>query len=381
MCGIAALISDDPSAALPSSLLSAVQRRGPDRSAVVVHRLPSSSSSTLTLAASVLNIRGGGPAALGGLTPQPAGGSLCWNGELYSVVGDESSFPLSGVDSSDTSYVYRRLQALAGRPASSLLSLLSTFVGEFSLLYYDELSCRLYFCRDSVGRRSLLLGVRPSSRSVVVASCSGGVQPGEEEVEEERYTWSEVLPATLFAVDLSASELIVETVGVIECPSTLLHSLPPPSPPPLQAVSLNPPTAPFNSYALRPGLLSASLSFESVLRASVRRRVCPSTTSSRPVQVLFSGGLDSVVLAALVLEERAKAEREVEVECGVGGEGEGEGGDRPGRQPVELVNVSFAADVPLYMSPDRSAALLSYAELLSLYSSPSPSSPPPSSFT
>lgn len=92
-----------------------------------------------------------------------------------------------------------------------------------------------------------------------------------------------------------------------------------------------------------------------LLDRAVKRRVMKAplpksqSTDDASVAVLFSGGIDSVVLAAL-------SHRHV-----------------PSNQPIDLVNVSFYANAAIAgssatpKSPDRLAAILSYQELLSLF--------------
>ncbi|CAM9253418.1 unnamed protein product [Phaeothamnion confervicola] len=117
----------------------------------------------------------------------------------------------------------------------------------------------------------------------------------------------------------------------------------------------------------------------------------PSAASDAParVAVLFSGGLDSVVLAALLAERPRKDDHAddnsgsgVGGGCGGGGSGGGSSGDGGGSsgfgdeafwepaipegEPVDLINVCF--DRPnRHVSPDRLAARQALAELRVLY--------------
>jgi asparagine synthetase B (glutamine-hydrolysing) len=120
----------------------------------------------------------------------------------------------------------------------------------------------------------------------------------------------------------------------------------------------SPPTAITSDFGqVTPSMWKASLGLEHWLREAVRLRVCetPSehstldATISPTVAVLFSGGIDSVVLAALTLQVL------------------------PTTTPLKLWNVSFvqehhsSSSVALSTAQDCRAALASYQELQQLF--------------
>ena len=98
-------------------------------------------------------------------------------------------------------------------------------------------------------------------------------------------------------------------------------------------------------------LVKSSETFHSLLDRAVRRRVVnapkPETDDANDggagaasVGILFSGGIDSVVLAAM-------CDNHV-----------------PPEQPIDLINVAFMSDkIKISSSPDRAAALLSFEEM------------------
>lgn len=282
------------------------------------------------LAASVLSIRGGVPVAQPLVTAEHV---LLWNGEIFSGL----SIP---AHANDTAFLF---DALAGCTTDAeLLSLMSRIRGPFAFVYFQRARRRLWFGRDCLGRRSLLWRV-PSDASHFVL-CSTDVA-----VKEHYFT--DVAPSGLYCLDLQ------ERLGS-GWQSSIQHYA-------WGSAFLPHPISP-GPHLVVPSVESIPMLFSKLLRQAVERRVLtidahyspsPLSMPCRPskVALLFSGGLDSTVLAAIVdslLE--------------------------PG-EPIDLLNVSF--ENPRHLSamalsadrclsddvfenvPDRKSGLASLAEL------------------
>ena len=139
---------------------------------------------SLSLTGAVLGLRGG-------LTPQPMHltkqgvdgaqetlGYLCWNGEVF------WSDPAVDRGTNDTAVIASRLQPalLEGDPAAALQrvrSALRGIWGPFAFVLVDVVRARVFFGRDAQGRRSLLW--HSSERQVSIGSVA---EVGDEELAE-----------------------------------------------------------------------------------------------------------------------------------------------------------------------------------------------------
>ncbi|EJT98955.1 hypothetical protein DACRYDRAFT_56765 [Dacryopinax primogenitus] len=217
---------------------------------------------------SVLHLRGE-------LTPQPlrlvAGGDvLCWNGEVFEglPVGDEN----------DTAVLFRALQA------GDVHSVLGQVEGPYAFVYLDRGRKKLYFARDPLGRRSLLL--HQTGESLLLASSGLG----------KSLTPKEVDPLHIQVIDLSSlgrglTVQVLEREGREEWrkPMEVNRSLP------------------GDGDGVGDEELQESVrGFLDALERSVRLRVEHIPRINRQeegqsrVAVLFSGGVDCTLLAALV---------------------------------------------------------------------------------
>ena len=329
---------------------AALRRRGPD--AIAEHHVGGASSSSegsfeLWLAGAVLSLRGHE------LVRQPLidahGNALLWNGEIF---GGAIAVP-PGV--SDT---MRLLSALAAAP--SVPDLMRQIHGPWAFAYWHAASRTLWHGRDALGRRSLLRACPSHSSSgdegVVLRLCSVAVQCGGE---TEATTWAE-LPA-----DGIGCARICDG-GAVELSWHASPPLPPPAP--LPVALLTPDSGDdtvgrqFWEAAVRDGQMAAARLLVALSEA-VRRRVSgvppsppthvapttpsierdatpeapPLATSRARVGVLFSGGIDCMVIARL-------ADLHL-----------------PPDEPLDLINVAFgtlAAE-----APDRLTAAAGVAEL------------------
>ena len=287
-----------------------ISRRGPDAGSTVTQSTP---LGPLALTGTVLHLRG--PTCV----PQPVrlgedhDGYLCWNGEWY-----DDTPP----DASDTLAVAALVQtALASSAAHgpqhhAMAEALATLVNAEYALVVATPAC-IYYARDGFGRRSLLSF--QSERAFRLASVAMSTD------------WTEVPPGVVYCYSLETGTITELNISCC-CPilPTALAIEPPPPHPHTSAA-----TCPLDCSET---MWQASLALEHLLQQAVQRRLCSNHQQhqQQSIGVLFSGGLDSVVLASMV--------------CAL-------------HHPVDLYNISFGGN----KSRDRLAALASFQELRALY--------------
>ena len=188
MCGIHVAITRNPgTGALPSFLHGCLCNRGPDHFGQVTTPLktPTTSDSDgafLTFTSTVLSLRGDH------LTKQPfqnqqTGSVLCWNGEAWKIGGRV-------VEGNDGEAVFALLSGAAscsqtGSRNDAVLEALRSIEGPFAFVYFDAYAKTLYFGRDRLGRRSLLMCHDDTEGSVVISSVAGACDEKWKEVEAD----------------------------------------------------------------------------------------------------------------------------------------------------------------------------------------------------
>ena len=254
-------------------------------------------------------------------TPQPVSlekGVFCWNGEVYQIQQEDESIQELDADTSDTELLTNMLNDALPQDKDESSSMLQTIAnvlsrvvnGEFAFCVVNETN--VYFGRDKWGRRSLLqsdAGDDGAWRlSSVATDCS--------------LAWTEVPPGCVHQYN-------------IETRSTTSVPLMPHVPTKLVSVgemsSERPPHVSQSMWL-------ASFQLQELLTKAVQRR-CSCYRQDEGVAIMFSGGLDSVVLTALVAQVLSPD------------------------ISIDLLNVSFQGD----KSADRRAAIQSYKELKELY--------------
>lgn len=302
MCGIGVTVGVTLGPEEGAQLENVLKRRGPDYAHVV------QLSPTLCVQATVLHMRG--PS----LAPQPVSlqnSVFCWNGEIYEMDGEEEE----DINSASDTYI---LSAMLGETMqegcatlqgiTAVMSRVSN--GEFAFCVVDETN--VFYGRDWFGRRSLLVSESDDTwRLSSVATGSLGK------------TWTEVPPGRVYQYNLVTGK--TDSLPLIQ--PTTFGNVPPPC-----TTSMERPSNVSQS------MWRASLQLQELLVRAVQRRCCCSSCREG-VGILFSGGLDSVVLTALAAQLLP-------------------------RIPLDLLNVSFDDN-----SADRQAALQSHAELQALYPS------------
>ena len=241
--------------------------------------MQTASSDSVSLTASVLHIRGQS------MVQQPITGGrfwLAWNGEAFTSRWAE------GVN--DTSQLYREIES-----SQDLASVLEGVAGPYAVVLVDWRDACVYFARDLFGQRSLMMW--RGDRGVVL--CSGSDGKGE---------WEEVETGRVFRLSLQTYEL---TVG------------------------------PFLGNISKPSLLRFAEIADNYLEDSLQQALTMSVNRlcrHSHLAILFSGGLDSTLVAALAAQSPASP------------------------STLYLLNVSFSPD-----SPDRLTAVYSYRQLVGLY--------------
>lgn len=150
MCGIHAIITSSTSSHLDSSLKARLCSRGPDHFGTITTQLADAS---LTFTSTVLALRGD-HIARQPLVDETTGSVLCWNGEAWKIRGKD-------LEVNDTDAVFEELvQATQRRvegDADPVLEALREVQGPFAFVFLDQPARRVYFGRDRLGRRSLLM--------------------------------------------------------------------------------------------------------------------------------------------------------------------------------------------------------------------------------
>lgn len=320
MCGIAVLSLSSPKE-LRESLQTSLARRGPDS-------LQTTVSSDCWLCGAVLSIQGYSP------TPQPvlddSGNALLWNGEVF---GPSDLSPEG--DECDTLLVARLLAGAVGDAldpedgARRVAAALGRVEGPFAFVFLCGRLGALFCGRDPIGRRSLL-AVRDEGTNLI------GLASVSVECGDSKLTWEELPPHGVVFCSLSPGPWQPATVPWPSRPCSLGR-------------------LPANLEVPRLGEDAAATAFLETLEAALRRRLRRLATGpdhqTCRVGVLFSGGVDSALLAAVLSR------------C------------LPQDEPIDLINVSFfggggSTESP---SPDRLAGIACLLELqvstpaLSLY--------------
>lgn len=321
---------------------------------------------SLTLHASVLHMRGDRPVAqplsflcsassYDGDGEAPRNCALCWNGECYTYnkfiggaedIDNECSrhrrgdmieliSTSTGEERTDTILVTELVrEAIATSQHSNLgeheaiSKAMGRIHGEFTfiLVVPSASSASIYYGRDCLGRRSLLIN---KSLQGVVALSSVAIGAMDDGHAPTSHDWEEIVPGVVYRLDVRTGERTALPLARVV--NRDIHAI-------------------LNDGALQMNVVDAAAEvFHKLLDRAVHRRVSQAplpksqSTTDASVAVLFSGGIDSVVLAAL-------CHRHVPLD-----------------QQIDLINVSFFADSDhgskASSTPDRLAAVLSFQEL------------------
>eukprot|EP01130_Rhizamoeba_saxonica_P012386 TRINITY_DN5208_c0_g1_i3.p1 TRINITY_DN5208_c0_g1~~TRINITY_DN5208_c0_g1_i3.p1 ORF type:complete len:566 (-),score=130.31 TRINITY_DN5208_c0_g1_i3:151-1848(-) len=275
-----------------------LSRRGPDHFERKDIQL---GPSNLSFLSSVLHLRGNP-------VQQPlsdnSGNVMLWNGEIFGGI------PVD-IDQNDGQLLFNRLT----QECTTKQDILSTFnliEGPWAMVFYHKLSETIYFGRDPLGRRSLMVSYKNMNFSISTLAVEHDTQ----------FEWIELPTTGLYSIQLPSitSRFINGTFA--------FH------PYPAKATRSNSLLSPKVDDQVDWDAL-ATLMYEQ-LKGSVERRLV--RPDPETVGVLFSGGIDSTVLAGMV------------------------GHVLPDDEDVDLINVAFSS-TGNFDTPDRRAGLDSYYEL------------------
>jgi asparagine synthetase B (glutamine-hydrolysing) len=168
-------------------LLEAISRRGPD--SLKTHQVERDDV-ILTFTSSVLALRGTG------VTVQPQvdeadGSVLCWNGEAWRVDGKD--LPRHN----DTVEVFNLLKSASSSDPADFIKALRSIEGPFAFLFYDAVNDRIWYGRDCLGRRSLL--IRKNDQHLEISSVAVG---------EHSKGWTEVDADGVYMLNLKSNETL-----------------------------------------------------------------------------------------------------------------------------------------------------------------------------
>lgn len=360
MCGICCAVSlsvrPPESCLLQEKIQWRLRRRGPDSSQQLVKAVLHPPYQCL-FSGHVLHLRG--PKTLQPLEDPVGGNVFLWNGELFGGI------PIEG-EENDTQVMFHQLCSCSSE--LDILSVLSSIRGPWSFIFYQASKHCLWFGRDYFGRRSLLWQFNEElEKALVLTSVSA--------ISKTSNSWQEVPALGIFKMELqvcavskavaltlypwtcssrkgATEEAAIIDVNVIskELPTYVsltvndFHSLIAPVVPLNKEVLDVPEESHFSDFTNNKadvGILRIFLAehrkkklvhqFIDVISTAVRRRVLylvrdtvqlredvsASALRKANVAVLFSGGIDSMVIATL-------ADRHVPLE-----------------EPIDLLNVAF----------------------------------------
>ena len=212
MCGIFFSCCQEEHQPPSNTLLDDLRRRGPDginsvsptvtfETAVSPNPCSNMQKRTcfLTFHSAVLSLRGSSIVRQP-LSDPESGSLLCWNGEVWSA-GNQL------IQGNDAEYVFKVFLDATNRQRDNadytsasrehslqgMVDILSSITGPYAFVFYDAQNHRVFYGRDALGRRSLLIR-QHSTRGFVLSSLC---DPTESE------DWIEVEADGIYVLDLA----------------------------------------------------------------------------------------------------------------------------------------------------------------------------------
>ncbi|KXN73002.1 hypothetical protein CONCODRAFT_15808 [Conidiobolus coronatus NRRL 28638] len=282
------------------------------------------------------------------VTPQPMsndeGDWMAFNGEIFGGIN-------ISIDQNDTKIIFQKLASCSN--SDDIINLLSGVEGPYSILYYKKSHKRLYFGRDPMGRRSMLIHYPTEKLPHFIISSLAIRNPETED-------WKEVDPNTLYYLDMDEESLgkpevlLSNHVHPLKWNESVNSSYFFPGQLVNQTINEelksieNTPEELFDQ--LSGGSLDRVRSVQDKLSQSVKSRV--ENIPDKRVGILFSGGLDCAILARLCHDHL------------------------PSNLAIDLLNVGFenpriqshkkSDESKKYDVPDRLTGRQTYEELKSL---------------
>ncbi|KAA8493641.1 Asparagine synthetase domain-containing protein 1 [Porphyridium purpureum] len=339
-----------------------IRRRGPDS-------FNEWHGDDITIAASLLSLRG--KRVEQPVLSEKTGNVLAFNGQIYTACGAlTAGEPESNGHVNDTLSLLDAIDRIDfGSDSQNFGHELLRYMdaehvrGPWSFVLYQRSTHRIYFARDPLGRRSLMVSLYPDDDAMLIASV-----PGIDELNENRaanlHAWHELAPVGLCFVDLgcrdseSAVQIITRNEQVLEQSSTRTPRGAPHLgnrcylPHTMRRCEIAVPSMKRQSKTLTRVPLDVESELVRRLETAVLEQIQDGSCGEHEalsgrdgearLAVLFSGGLDSMVLAALIDDLYARAMHT--------------------HATVDLINVCFG-DGTTFMGPDRESALAGHQEL------------------
>ncbi|RWS26811.1 asparagine synthetase domain-containing protein 1-like protein [Leptotrombidium deliense] len=337
MCAIFACICDQKEKAIErlQKIEPFLRRRGPDCSRIITVEIEDCHKEyTLVLFASVLHLRGDK------ISEQPFedefGNLLLWNGEIF------TGFDELQLHSNDTVLLSQKLSSC--KLDFEIVNCFSRIRGPHSFVYWQKSAKKLWFGRDFFGRRSLCWNKDEHSHIFTVASVVG--------FSDDCDQWCEIPTSGIYSIDFKTDfnfnpSLFKWTSLVTNDRETNDLCVPAPINTPLNTNITNTETADHISESDAVVEQFLSVLNEAVrIRVQLQNNVCSNCVKVKElanscnhsvVAVLFSGGLDSTLLAFL-------ANTHI-----------------PENIPIDLINVAFDEK-----AADRLTAISALSELKNL---------------
>jgi asparagine synthetase B (glutamine-hydrolysing) len=343
-------------------------------------------SSTLTaiLTGTVLHLRGtSSEVTVQPLVDESSSNALCWNGEVYSIdyasLACGGEFPIAipplRPDQNDTAYVLSLLCALPPEGfASAITRLMHAIDGPFCFIFLHAATNTVWYGRDKLGRRSLVATRRPSVDGVEILHVSSLILRFDE---QDQQLWEEVATTGLWCFDTTLSSSKLSSSPFILRHSPYPHIAHPAADLELSQLPLAVSISCGVDSAVPPYTRKVENSVESVARleaaaakleqlppavaelpaacrllysalhASMSKRIGLLCTPASPfharVGILFSGGIDCMVLALFAHKLL------------------------PPGEPLDLINVAFCGELKAAavnrLVPDRITSINGWREL------------------
>ncbi|KAI1185378.1 asparagine synthase-domain-containing protein [Nemania serpens] len=294
MCGIHATITTSTDSGLSPDLRQSLINRGPDHLGQAHREIPLASPDeklNLFFTSTVLALRGDHIARQPLEEDAGVGSVLCWNGEAWRINRE----PVRG---NDGEAVFSMLQSSASSSPQNreahVVDVLRNIEGPFAFVYYDFATSRVYYGRDRLGRRSLLIKHSNEVESITLSSIASVPTAG----------WEEVSSDGIWSIDLKAHDDV--SSGLSLQAHIAQHAwLPSRNDEMVSSIGILNKELPPSRHELD----FSSSSVENLrhrLVESLKPRVLdvPEPPNATPevdvrIAILFSGGLDCTVLARL----------------------------------------------------------------------------------
>lgn len=177
------MISSSKPGEIPANLHRCLCNRGPDH--ILTHQtrlddaLDDAQATNLVFTSTVLALRGD-HIAKQPFVDSASGSVFCWNGEAWKIRHHD----VAGNDGEAVAGLLTEAVAQSSSEREgAILKVLRSIDGPFAFVFFDKPSKKLYFGRDRLGRRSLLL--RQDVQGLVLSSIADSVDQQWKEVEAD----------------------------------------------------------------------------------------------------------------------------------------------------------------------------------------------------